>query len=151
MNCYRCDSEMNADHSMAIWHCPKDASHDISHEEIMKMSCQRCGEGPDPDLRSLWMACLYAMEETGLPFERFAVHGKPHRIAGWTESRLVTEGIPEWAPVPDCEEYMYKFYLLRVCKGCRAEWMGAIREWFHSARSENMDSSGNIVFRMVQA
>lgn len=31
-------------------------------------TCQRCGE-QGPDLRTLWMACLYEMSEIGLPFE----------------------------------------------------------------------------------
>lgn len=29
--------------------------------------CQRCGDD-GPDLRTLWMACLYDMSEMGLPF-----------------------------------------------------------------------------------
>ncbi len=33
--------------------------------------CQRC-HAVGPDRRTLWMACFYAMEETGLPFDKKA-------------------------------------------------------------------------------
>jgi hypothetical protein len=33
------------------------------------MTCVRCGVTDDPDLRTLWMACFYAMEELAIPFE----------------------------------------------------------------------------------
>lgn len=34
----------------------------------MSETCQRCGDDGD-DRRTLWMACLYEMNELGLPFE----------------------------------------------------------------------------------
>lgn len=36
------------------------------------------------------------------------------------------------------------FYTLRVCKGCRAEWLRAIRQWFTSA--PNRESCGSGIF-----
>lgn len=63
-------------------------------------TCQRCGEIGD-DRRTLWMACLYAMDELDVPFTV-----KP-------------------APKTDKE-----FFTLKVCKECRADWMLAIQEWF---------------------
>lgn len=67
-----------------------------------KEVCQRCGD-EDYDRRTLWMACLYAMDELGLPFEQVSLSdsGRPAR-----------------------------FFTLRVCKDCRADWMAAIKLWF---------------------
>lgn len=33
-------------------------------------NCQRCGAGPDPDLRYLRLACFYDLSELGIPFEK---------------------------------------------------------------------------------
>jgi hypothetical protein len=33
-------------------------------------------------------------------------------------------------------------YTLRVCKGCRSEWMQAILAWFETPRAENMTPDG---------
>lgn len=66
--------------------------------------CQRCGDGPDPDLRTLWMACWYERwGELGLPFEK------------------LRDGDRE-------------FYTLRVCKQCRGNWLTSIKQWFHTRR-----------------
>ena len=65
-----------------------------------EVTCQRCGEGPDPDLRPLRMSCLYEMDELGMPFKH--------------------EKAPEG----------YQTYKLLVCKNCRAEWMAAVELWF---------------------
>jgi len=62
--------------------------------------CQRCGI-VDDDLRTLWMSCLYAMNELGVPFQRYQV-----------------------------EMPYINFFTLRVCKDCRADWMAAIKNWF---------------------
>jgi len=66
-----------------------------------KELCQRCGAS-GYDRRTLWMACLYEMDELGLPFV--------HAQAG--DGR--------------------RFYTLLVCKQCRGSWMGAIKQWFRS-------------------
>lgn len=77
-------------------------------------SCQRCGE-TGRDRRTLWMACLYAMEELGLPFEQSVVSGQ----------LLAEDGTKE-------AHERRLFYTLRVCKVCRADWMLAIRKWFET-------------------
>lgn len=79
--------------------------------------CQRCG-AVGQDRRTLWMACFYQMDELGLPF------GEKTML--WEDSK-----------------YKQHFYTLRVCKGCRAEWMGAIVAWFKNRRAENLDENGN--------
>jgi hypothetical protein len=74
--------------------------------------CVRCG-AVGYDRRTLWHACLYEMDELGLPFKKVDLgEGRFSRI----------------------------FYTLYVCKGCRAEWMLAIKQWFNSpARHDDAD------------
>lgn len=92
--------------------------------------CDRCGV-VGVDRRTLWMACLYAMNELGVPFEQVGLHGvvvKPSCIGRW--------GNVEYPPM---DEYKGPapstrgFFLLRVCKGCRGSWMEAIQKWFREA------------------
>jgi len=81
--------------------------------------CQRCGEGADPDLRTVRMSCGYDMDELGLPFMKL-----------WN---------------PDVNQ---NFYSLRVCKNCRATWMIAIRRWFNEPQHQQEVGSGIFVRRM---
>ena len=69
----------------------------------MSEKCQRCGEDGD-DRRTLWMACLYQMDELDLPFKEVRTVGCDAR----------------------------DFYTLKVCKSCRADWMIAIQTWFNN-------------------
>jgi hypothetical protein len=83
----------------------KDAD-DYLHEK-----CARCGlEGQDR--RTLWMACFYEMRELGIPFDQVAVSVEPPRGEG--------------------SAYPVKIFTMRVCKGCRSEWMLAIKAWFQA-------------------
>lgn len=71
----------------------------------------------DEDRRTLWMACFYEMNELGLPF---------------VESQ-------------SC--YDQKMYTLRVCKSCRADWMNAIKKWFHDIVPQESCGSGIFVMQ----
>jgi len=92
--------------------------------------CDRCGV-LGVDRRTLWMACLYAMGELGLPFEQVGLHGvviRPSMIGRW--------GNLEYPPMDDYNgpaASTRSFFLLRVCKGCRGAWMQAIQDWFRQA------------------
>ena len=77
--------------------------------------CQRCKEEGE-DRRTLWMACLYDMNELHVPFDEKEV------IAIINDKRI--------------------FYTLRVCKDCRADWMAAIKDWFNSTPSNKSCGSG---------
>lgn len=95
--------------------------------------CARCGE-VDQDRRTLWMACFYSMEELHVPFEKIAISGQVVTVVG--EKRM--KGFEDF-PVPvfsepdkDKPPDLYQLYTLRVCKGCRADWMGAIKGWYES-------------------
>jgi len=101
--------------------------------------CARCGEMGE-DRRTLWMACFYAMEELGLPFERdILFDGDPRDMT------MGQEPVSIELPGPKGEKLTLEpgtvkcsgdltprhFYTMRVCKACRAEWMQQIKSWFH--------------------
>lgn len=70
----------------------------------MREQCQRCHEA-DEDRRTIRMECFYEMDELGLPFKHEHI-----------SSHIQDNGT--------------RFYTLRVCKECRADWMSAIKDWF---------------------
>lgn len=69
------------------------------------------------DRRTLRMACFYEMGELDIPFEK-------------SEPK---DG--------------NRFYTLRVCKDCRADWMQAIKTWFDTKPSKESCGSGIFVRR----
>lgn len=83
-------------------------------------TCQRCGEDGQ-DRRTLHMSCFYQMEELGLPFEKMDF--------------IADEGYP------------VQTYMLRVCKDCRAEWMEAIKKWFHEKPTINKETGTGVYIR----
>lgn len=101
--------------------------------------CQRCGEEGE-DRRTLWMACFYAMNELNLPFEQAAVKGKFMKQVGSETMKLGPHAfeIPQFEVVdPDSKDHEYKFFLLRVCKECRGDWLGAIKKWFKESKTQD--------------
>jgi hypothetical protein len=95
--------------------------------------CARCGV-VGHDRRTLWMACFYAMSELGVPFENVSVFGLVLQPTGKTNRW----GTPEFEEPPYGEQERnersahHPMFTLRVCKGCRSEWMHAIKAWFRS-------------------
>ncbi len=83
---------------------------------MSKEVCQRCGEY-DYDTRTLWMSCMYAMDELGLPFAQRSFDD----------------------PGPA------RFFTLTVCKDCRGSWMDAIKHWFERGH-EDRESCGSGIF-----
>ena len=81
-------------------------------------TCQRCGEN-DYDRRTLWMACLYNMNELSIPFENKDI---------------------------ETEHGTRNFYTLRVCKDCRADWMQAIKKWFDEKFTMPKTGCGSGIF-----
>lgn len=94
--------------------------------------CQRCKQEMNGDGRTLWMACFYAMNELGLPFDELEITGKVGFKVG--EEALPTSGIkvPKFQIPQEAKENGHRFFTLRTCKDCRAEWMNAIKEWFEA-------------------
>lgn len=74
------------------------------------------------------MSCLYAMEETGLPFEQFQIKGTLHDYDGKETLPTLKIDVPKWKE--ESSPVDRSFYCLRVCKDCRATWMMAIKQWF---------------------
>lgn len=102
--------------------------------------CVRCGE-TDQDRRTLWMACMYAMDETGLPFKQLAIHGRVlGHLGKETLPGLQIEIDKFEEPDSDAKGRRHPFYTLRVCKRCRADWMVAIKGWFESRDIPDVDS-----------
>lgn len=92
----------------------------------MAEPCARCKE-VDEDRRTLWMACFYEMDELVLPFEKVEmINPQAHNFHNKQD-----------------------FYIMRVCKSCRADWMAAIKKWFHEIvpRKEQLCGSGIFIMR----
>jgi len=110
----------------------------------MTSKCARCGEASE-DLRTLWMSCLYAMHELGIPFERRAVRGTAHKYIG---ERGLWEGgqgypgvrVDEFAGLPIGDPIDLRCYTLRVCKACRSDWLGAVGAWFAGVPIDDKES-----------
>lgn len=118
--------------------------------------CQRCGKEEDPDCRTLWHSCFYAMEELGLPFVQGKVIGKWHPHTGDKEMSFglpaprgepqpPTLTVPQYSTEPS-EGVERSFYVLRVCKACRSDWMQTIKRWFENAPAAKGESCGSGIF-----
>lgn len=100
--------------------------------------CQRCGQEGE-DRRTLWMACFYEMGELGLPFEQYTLfHAKLEELTPAKEPGRLNLGDGKTITIragtvkSNGELSPRGFYTLRVCKGCRADWLRAIKAWFDS-------------------
>ena len=82
--------------------------------------CQRCKE-VEYDRRTLWMECMYKMDELKLPFT--------HQF------------------LTDKNESNIRFHTLRVCKDCRSDWMKAIEYWFHDIEPKRKSCGSGIFVR----
>lgn len=107
----------------------------------MSEKCDRCGE-VDEDRRTLWMACFYAMNELRVPFKNVAIRGVHQSQTGVEHLKMIDVDIPVFTDTPEAEERQHNFFTLRVCKGCRAEWMGAIEKWFTEIGKKNQTGTG---------
>ena len=113
---------------------------DTSSDEVPGEKCVRCGDVGE-DRRTLWMACFYAMEELGVPFERLMIRGTRHKYVGEKVVRpsLTREDgavfpqfeVPEYSETPEGSVGDREFFTLRVCKDCRSDWMATIKKWFN--------------------
>lgn len=107
---------------------------DPSPEETGE-KCVRCGEVGE-DRRTLWMACFYDMSELKVPFEQVMIRGTRHEMTGTKELRFSDVGPAHTIPVFDetpkyAKPNDYGMFTLRVCKGCRSDWMATIKKWFN--------------------
>lgn len=116
--------------------------------------CVRCGEEGE-DRRTLQMACFYAMEELGLPFEQQTLfHAEPKDLElvkppvtfdfGVLKGLLVLES---GTVRSSGELHPKQLYTLLVCKDCRADWMTAIETWFKGPRPLRLGSGTGVWIR----
>lgn len=113
----------------------------------MSEICQKCGEEGE-DRRTLWMSCFYAMDEMKeVPFKQKMVKGKVHEYKGERPLGEPFHGhtVPEFKKKSNGKSGEHRFFTLRVCKTCRADWMAAIRTWFLTP-SEPAESCGSGIF-----
>lgn len=105
-----------------------DVDESYKHEK-----CDRCG-AVGQDRRTLFMACLYEMGGLGIPFTPVGFHATPLKHVG-PDPQF---GFPRfedqngWPGTADEVPRKLSFYTLTVCKGCRAAWLYAIRDWFRN-------------------
>lgn len=92
----------------------------------MNEKCQKCNEEHD-DLRTLWMACFYEMMELNIPFEM---------------ETIIEGGVYDGHP-----NQSHNFYTLRVCKGCRADWMTTIKIWWDAPLKKEKSCGSGIFIR----
>lgn len=98
------------------------------------------------------MACFYAMDELKLPFKQYIlfdadpatlVKTKDPDIIKLSDGKEIALGPAKVRS--DGELSPYGFFTLRVCKGCRSDWMHAIKKWFNESPSESRIGSGIFV------
>ena len=104
--------------------------------------CQKCGAEEGGDLRTLWMACFYAMGELNIPFEECAINGVYCKKTG---DKKTSFGLVPVFSDGEGELFKRSFYTLRVCKSCRADWMSAIKGWWDAKTSEP-EGCGSCIF-----
>lgn len=99
--------------------------------------CARCGE-EGYDRRTLWMACFYAMQELGVPFEEATLFAanleelEPAKDATKIEAFGQSFTIAPGRVRCSGELEPRKLFTIRVCKDCRADWLTAIKRWFET-------------------
>jgi DNA replicative helicase MCM subunit Mcm2 (Cdc46/Mcm family) len=98
------------------------------------------------------MACFYAMEELGLPFNKTVLfHADTEKLEKAKDPATIDLGkgrklaIAPGTVTTTGELTPQALYTLRVCKDCRATWMGAIADWFKN-KPEPAESCGSGIF-----
>jgi hypothetical protein len=88
------------------------------------------------------MACLYEMGELGVPFEKIGLRGAlVEKVVGrenrpWGEEDVFSQTLRSSIDVGEVDQILRVFYTLRVCKGCRANWLDRIKMWFRAPPNE---------------
>jgi hypothetical protein len=111
----------------------------------MSEICQCCGDVGE-DRRTLWMACLYEMGELSVPFGRASIHGQYRKFSRMEQHPVWGFNVPVFEEA-NGEPHNYKFYTLRVCKECRASWMGAIENWFKQGSQQRGPTGTGVYLR----
>jgi len=109
--------------------------------------CQRCGV-EDPDCRTLWHAAMYQLDESKkVPYVPVQVRGTVHPQDGFELLPLLKHKVPKFAETPTSPDWKNNFFLLRVCKTCRADWIVALQTWFVNERTPRVTVGTGIFVR----
>ena len=111
----------------------------------MSENCERCGQEGE-DRRTIWMACLYDMNELEIPLAELAIQGVYCDRTGMTNHPLLSKPTATFSPHEGAESHLHRFYTIRVCKQCRADWLQAQKKWFHSWTRRDDESCGSGIF-----
>lgn len=112
--------------------------------------CARCHVSDDPDLRTLWMSCFYAMDELKVPFQTHLLmnidkDAKLEEVKAPGEITL-SDGtkltLTSGHYTTQASMRPMKFFTLRVCKTCRSDWLQAIEDWFKMKPAHKPVSTG---------
>lgn len=103
--------------------------------------CQRCGEIGE-DRRTLWMACFYDMAELRIPLTQVAISGIVQEQTGTRRMEMLNTEIPTYSDMDGAVEQQHRFFTLRVCKDCRADWMQSIKQWFGNIQRREATGTG---------
>ena len=106
--------------------------------------CQRCGN-KDEDLRILWMACFYEMNELSIPFDMVEFAGEVRAWECRKPGPFPNTYVPQFFKHGTVTQQ--QFYRLLVCKDCRADWMAAIKLWFNERRTPKRGCGSGIFVR----
>jgi hypothetical protein len=90
------------------------------------------------------------MAELGIPFKEIAVRGvckdvtKGRSVYGSFGNEEVSAFLKEPLEMPsgDKAQILNRFFTLRVCKDCRGDWLGAIKEWFNKKPERDGTGTG---------
>lgn len=112
--------------------------------------CVRCGN-VEEDLRTLWHACFYEMNETGLPFKQaYVKDASVYAESGREIDHNAGLSAPVFEKYPEGVRDLH-FYTLKVCKPCRASWMHALKSWFHELSPAQASPGTGIFIRDMGA
>lgn len=94
--------------------------------------CQRC-KTEVSECRTLSVSCDYDLTELDLPLELIQINGQPKIQVGdeainYGENGSINRKI--FSASSDWVHRDYRFYVTRVCKKCRQDWIRSFKCWF---------------------
>lgn len=97
------------------------------------------------------MACFYAMDELGVHLEQVEIqNGRYAKQVGTKRVELGGHFVGN-AAIFEASEHdpvSRKFFTMRVCKDCRADWMAAIQQWFREGPPDRASPETGIYTRI---
>ena len=110
--------------------------------------CQRCGEVGE-DRRTIHMAAFYQLDELGIPFDQYQISGEACGKKGERECKPFGFKVPVFKKPTGKKSLQsdHKYFCIRVCKECRADWMKAVKDWYFEAHTKQASCGSGIFVR----